>query len=508
MPTVNITHKDPSGLLSKLPLLGPTIQAALNYIGQYVVFKGVVDVSVEVETTSTGRFGGNGGTTYSGKVNGFDIWEAEAEAESRTGIDPNTSSADLVINIDPASDYLAGLWWDPDIGTSLGGTVPANKTDAFTVVVHELLHGMGIRGWRGLENGALPADYMSDWDQLVQVSGGKASWLGEHTRALVGEQVEIRVGGSQAMYHVGAGPDVAASAQPWLESSIMNGYYFFTGERYQIGRLETAMLQDLGWALQDAPGLVDVVNAWDSRAIARFKVGHGGNEQLAGDVLADRLEGRGGNDLLLGLDGNDRLDGGDGNDTLVGGNGADTLVGGAGLDKAVFGSTKSAFTIVRTDTAITVRDASGNTDTLTGIERLAFDDVSIGFDVDGNGGKVYRIYQAAFDRKPDAGGLGYWINAMDGGASLTQIASGFMGSTEYISLYGANPTALEFVNKVYTNVLHRAPDPAGRDYWVGVITNQGVSYADVLAFVSEGPENQAAVIGSIQNGFEFTAYGA
>jgi hypothetical protein len=507
MPTVQITTKDPGGLLSKVPLLVATIQAATDYISQFVVFKGVVDVLVDVAVTPTGRFGGNGGLSFVNKVNGIEIWEAEAEAESRTGIDPNASSADLIINIDPTSTYLDGLWWDPNIATSMTGAVPANKTDAFSVVVHELLHGMGIRGWRGLEDGALPGAYMSDWDQLVQVSGNQAVWLGENARALVGEQVEIRVGGSQAMYHVGAGPTVSASTQPWLESSVMNSYQFFTGERYQIGRLDAAMLQDLGWTLQTNNTVVDVVNAWDTRAIARFMVGHNTGEQMTGDVLADRLEGRGGNDVLIGLDGNDRLDGGDGNDSLTGGNGADTLIGGAGTDKAIYAGTRSAFTVTRTDSSISVKDATGNTDTLSGVERLAFSDVSVGFDVDGNGGKVYRVYQAAFDRTPDAAGLGFWINAMDGGTALTQITAGFMESAEFKTLYGANPTALEFVYKIYLNVLHRAPDAAGRDFWVDAI-NKGVPRADVLASVSEGFENQAAVIGSIQNGFEFTAYGA
>jgi hypothetical protein len=506
MPTVNITHKDPGGLLTNVPLLGPTIQAAINYLSTFIVFKGTLDVSVEVEATPTGRFGGNGGLAYSGKVDGFDIWEAETEAESRAGVDPDPAGADLIINIDPTSSYLAGLWWDPDIGASLAGAVPANKTDAFTVVVHELLHGLGMRGWRALETGALPADYMSDWDQMVKIENGKGYWLGAGARALVGEQVEIRVGGSQAMYHLGAGPDVAASTQPWLEASIMNGYHFFLGERYQIGRLELAMLQDLGYTLQGNISVVDVVNAWDTRAMARYMIGYGSNEQLTGDVLDDRIAGAGGNDLLAGLDGNDRLDGGDGNDTLIGGNGADVLVGGAGLDKAVFGGAKSTFSVARSDSGITVKDGSNNVDTLGGVERLAFDDLTVAFDIDGNAGKAYRVYQAAFDRKPDAAGLGFWIWAMDNGASLNDIAAGFMDSPEFKTAYGTDSTALEFVTRIYTNVLDRAPDPAGRDYWVNAI-NQGFARAEVLALVSESPENQAAVIGSIQDGVDYAPYG-
>jgi Ca2+-binding RTX toxin-like protein len=46
----------------------------------------------------------------------------------------------------------------------------------------------------------------------------------------------------------------------------------------------------------------------------------------------NRIEGRGGDDIISGLAGNDTLDGGEGNDTLIGGEGDDLLLGGAGDD--------------------------------------------------------------------------------------------------------------------------------------------------------------------------------
>jgi hypothetical protein len=81
-----------------------------------------------------------------------------------------------------------------------------------------------------------------------------------------------------------------------------------------------------------------------------------------------------------------------------------------------------------------------------------------------------------------------------------------MDSPEFKTAYGTDSTALEFVTRIYTNVLDRAPDPAGRDYWVNAI-NQGFARAEVLALVSESPENQAAVIGSIQDGADYAPYG-
>ena len=141
-------------------------------------------------------------------------------------------------------------------------------------------------------------------------------------------------------------------------------------------------------------------------------------------------------------------------------------------------------------------------DTLSNVERLKFSDTNLALDINGNAGAAYRIYQAAFDRKPDVGGLGFWISQIDKGASLQSVAQGFIGSAEFQKLYGSSPTNAAFVDGLYHNVLHRAGEQGGVDYWIGVL-NSGTSRADVLAGFSESAENKAGVIGSIQNGIEY-----
>ncbi|MES2126752.1 MAG: DUF4214 domain-containing protein [Pseudomonadota bacterium] len=505
MADVKITYTDPNNTLAAYPLLGSNIEAAIRYLDQYVVFKGTVDINVVVEATSTGRFSGNGDIAYVGKTNGMDIWEASLIKESVDGVDPNPSKADLVINIDPTSSYMAGLWWDPNIANAFTGAVPAGKTDGFSVVMHEMMHGMGFIGWRDITTGALPGDYESAWDQQLTVSNGKAFFNGPATTALIGAPVEIRLGGSQGAYHTGAGPTLADSTQPWLEASNFNGYYFKLGERYVPGRLELAMLKDIGWTLKPTT-LTDVVNPWDNSTGSHYMIGYATNETLTGADGNDHLVGLGGNDTLVGGGGSDLLEGGDGNDTLNGGSGSDTLSGGAGTDTATFSGARAGYTVSTTGLGFDVNDGHGNVDALSGVERLVFGDMNVGLDIDGNGGKVYRVYQAAFDRKPDAAGLGFWIAQMDHGTSATSIAAGFMGSDEFKAMYGANPSSSDFVNKVYTNVLHRAPEPAGFDYWVKAIDG-GFGRADVLALISESAENQAAVIGSIAAGFDYIPFG-
>ena len=221
---------------------------------------------------------------------------------------------------------------------------------------------------------------------------------------------------------------------------------------------------------------------------------------LVGTAVADTLIGGAGNDTLNGLGGNDILSGGGGDDILDG----DT-----GVDTAFYSGAKANFTITRTAAGYTIKDntVGGGTDTLTNVERLQFSDKMVALDIDGNAGQVYRTYQAAFDRKPDSGGLGDWIFAMDNnGLSLRDVASGFIASAEFKALYGANPTTTELVTRLYNNVLHRAPEQAGFDYWANQINARYQTVNQVLTGFSESPENQTQVIGSIQNGFEYTQH--
>ena len=133
-------------------------------------------------------------------------------------------------------------------------------------------------------------------------------------------------------------------------------------------------------------------------------------------------------------------------------------------------------------TGLVIEDAQTDRDgrdAVVNIDRLQFADLNLALDTAKGeiAGSAYRIYKAAFDRTPDAGGLGFWINAMDDGASLTSVAAGFINSPEFKQLYGANVTDRDFVTKVYNNVLDRNPDQSGYDFWLGAM-GRGVS--DIL----------------------------
>ena len=190
-----------------------------------------------------------------------------------------------------------------------------------------------------------------------------------------------------------------------------------------------------------------------------------------------------------------------GNNALSVSAGILALDGGAGLDTAVYSGARASYTVAHDGSGFSVKDAAGGHATLQNIERVQFGDGMVALDVDGTAGQAYRLYQAAFDRTPDKVGLGFWIDVLDHGAPVQDAARDFVGSKEFKDLYGANLSDAQFVDALYQNVLHRPAEGAGFDFWVSSL--QIVSRAEVLVNFSESAENQAQVVGSIQNGIDY-----
>jgi len=117
------------------------------------------------------------------------------------------------------------------------------------------------------------------------------------------------------------------------------------------------------------------------------------------------------------------------------------------------------------------------------------------------------LYKAAFDRKPDAEGLGYWIGVLDqGNINTKDVAQGFLNSPEFIKLYGANSADTAFINKLYQFVLHRTPDAEGYKYWGDVLGASPSARAEVLRFFSNSAENVDQVASLVANGIQYKEF--
>ena len=118
----------------------------------------------------------------------------------------------------------------------------------------------------------------------------------------------------------------------------------------------------------------------------------------------------------------------------------------------------------------------------------AFDQVT-GLNTDS--GRMFRLYNASFKRLPDPDGLAYWIdNFSSGRNTIRVVASSFLGSAEFAERYGSNVTDEKFVNTLYQNVLGRAPDTSGLNYWLGQLSSGAETRYEALLGFAESAENK------------------
>ena len=101
---------------------------------------------------------------------------------------------------------------------------------------------------------------------------------------------------------------------------------------------------------------------------------------------------------------------------------------------------------------------------------------------------VARLYSAAFDREPESEGLNFWVDSLEKGVPLTQIAQKFNESEEFISKYGALQDD-GFVRQLYRNVLRREGEQSGVAFWIGSLAD-AATRASVLQAFSDSAENR------------------
>lgn len=250
----------------------------------------------------------------------------------------------------------------------------------------------------------------------------------------------------------------------------------------------------------------------DAKALVAQMAASNSNSQVFSFILSgnDTINGSSFGDLLQGFGGNDTINAGAGNDYITEGPGNDTIDGGAGFDTVSYDGKLADYIITGAANGYKVTlpvfstdgTAPSFVDNVVNVERLYFSDKHVALiDVDSTGGQVFRMYQAAFGRNPDEAGMDFWTMQMDTkGVTLESIAYGFIVSNEYRNLYGTSTSNHDLVAKYYEHILHRAPDEGGLAFWTQVLDSHAASHAQVLAAISESPENVALSASLIGNG--------
>jgi len=81
---------------------------------------------------------------------------------------------------------------------------------------------------------------------------------------------------------------------------------------------------------------------------------------------------------------------------------------------------------------------------------------------------IARLYYGVLGRTPEKDGFEYWIEKSNDGAVLQDMAADFAWSKEFLGDVDLNvgPTAEQLVIALYENVLDRAPDGEGYEWWL------------------------------------------
>ncbi|MEM9147832.1 MAG: DUF4214 domain-containing protein [Pseudomonadota bacterium] len=141
---------------------------------------------------------------------------------------------------------------------------------------------------------------------------------------------------------------------------------------------------------------------------------------------------------------------------------------------------------------VTISDGNGGMD----VERI-FVDVNIAPDGEeataSEAQLIAYLYEAGLNRDGniDLPGLNFWIDVLEGGAAVRDIAGAFLTSNEFTEAFGAVDTLsdLALVEELYRNVLDREGEQAGIDFWTGQLGRPEVTREDMLIAFAESTEN-------------------
>lgn len=179
------------------------------------------------------------------------------------------------------------------------------------------------------------------------------------------------------------------------------------------------------------------------------------------------------------------LYGEDGNDiTTVDGAGTQNVFvhGGSGADSISYQGSINDYTITR-DNGITYvhSNSTSKTDILLNVESIQFADGTYAIANNNDLTQIASLYQQVLGRQADVDGFQYWASIFDNGDTIGAIATSFVRSSEYFNNTSNVWDAMSNEQKIetfYQLMLGRASDAAGKAYWMDAINN-GMSIEDI-----------------------------
>jgi hypothetical protein len=100
---------------------------------------------------------------------------------------------------------------------------------------------------------------------------------------------------------------------------------------------------------------------------------------------------------------------------------------------------------------------------------------------------LIRMYESLFNRAPDEGGINSYLEALESGVSLHDVALSFVNSAEAEQTYGSMSN-IEFIDKLYSSTLDRTADVGSLIKWTKALENGSMDRADVLLSFADSTE--------------------
>jgi hypothetical protein len=220
-----------------------SLDYAVKNMANFVSWKGTLDLRIQINPTLAGY---EGGVLSSINSTTRDNRNA-AIMEMTTGVDPFPNEPDCGATVWLARDgtvkaYGRSAYYDPNPVTYVPANVPSGMFDFVGVLTHEIFHGIAVRN-------------TVDFNRYLTNVGGNTFFVGPKTLETLGQPLPYIGGG-----HYG---NTSLPNNP-IGSGLMFQWGNYEGNRLDIGRLDLAILQDVGLSVKNAKGL-PLVDRMDSQ---------------------------------------------------------------------------------------------------------------------------------------------------------------------------------------------------------------------------------------------------
>jgi len=171
--------------------------------------------------------------------------------------------------------------------------------------------------------------------------------------------------------------------------------------------------------------------------------------------------------------------------------------GGSGEDSISYQGSLYDYTITQ-DEGITYIRANGSTktDILLNVESIQFDDATYTVVNEVQLTKIATLYQQVLDRQAEVDGFQYWAHDYANGESIGNIATNFVRSSEYFSNTGNAWDTMNNSQRIevfYELMLGRASDETGKNFWLNALDN-GMSIQQVAESFVDSIEMQGVYV--------------